>query len=323
MSNGRAAEGFGRLSRVTLIFALLWSVPLASSGSELTSSPIEPALPADESAGSKAASVESLVAEASEAHAEALAGTSQRGDDRWAMIQAQLIPARQVDSDERVVRLDVPGRAFDGARVPITIRAARDADVAVERLHIVVDNNPVPVAASFSFEPGVAWNSIDTELRINEYSSVRVIAELADGSIDMSTRFVKAVGGCSAPPSSYEQSDTTQLGNFRGGLDEILNPKLPVTARIRLVHPNASGMQFDQFTRTYIPPHFVHTMGAAFDGKPLFTLATNFSLSQDPVLGFDFRAPVDGVLSLYAVDSENKRFEQSWPVSVASIDQSQ
>jgi len=108
--------------------------------------------------------------------------------------------------------------------------------------------------------------------------------------------------------------------NFRGGVDQFLDPKVPAIARIRLVHPNASGMQFDQFTRTYIPAHFIHTMGAELNGQPLFTLATNFSLSQDPVLGFNFVPEDDGELTIYAIDSEKRRFEKSWPVRSASAE---
>jgi len=211
--------------------------------------------------------------------------------------------------------VDVPGRAFDGARVPITITAAESlpADRYIQKLFIIVDNNPLPLAGTFTFfEPNDGWDTVDTELRINEYSFVRAIAELDDGTLHMSSRFVKAVGGCSAPPSSYDRSDATLLGTIDGGIDAILNPKVPAVARIRLVHPNASGMQFDQMTRTYIPPHYIHTMGAEFNGRKLFQLDTNFSLSQDPVLGFNFQPEEDGELTIYAVDSKDSKFQKSW-----------
>jgi len=62
-------------------------------------------------------------------------------------------------------------------------------------------------------EPNEGWDTIDTELRVNEYSNIRVVAERTDGSLHMDHSFIKAVGGCSAPPSSYERSDATLLGN--------------------------------------------------------------------------------------------------------------
>lgn len=235
--------------------------------------------------------------------------------DRWQLLRSQLFGEREIMEDS-VVELEAPGRAFEAARVPVTIRAS--AGLAKERfirkLYLIVDNNPLPVAGTFTFEPNNGWDTIDTELRVNEYSYARAVAELNDGSLHMSSSFVKAVGGCSAPPSSFERSEASLLGNFKGGIDQILNPDIPAMARVRLVHPNASGMQFDQYTRTYIQPHYVHTIGADFNDKKLFTLETNFSLSQDPVLGFNFKPGEDGELKIYAIDSKDQRFEQSWKV---------
>lgn len=241
--------------------------------------------------------------------------------ERWRNLKNQLFSDRPVSTAGGIVQLEAPGRAFDGARVPITARALLDQtnERYIRKLYLIVDNNPLPVAGTFTFEPNRGWDTIDTELRINEYSFVRVVAELSDSSLHMDESFVKAVGGCSAPPSSYDRSDASLLGKFTGSVDQVLNPEVPALARIRLVHPNASGMQFDQFTRTYIQPHYIHTMGAELDGKPLFTLATNFSLSQDPVLGFNFKPREKGSLLIYALDSKNQRFEQTWPVQPADL----
>lgn len=81
------------------------------------------------------------------------------------------------------------------------------------------------------------------------------------------------------------------------------------------IHPNASGMQFDQMSRTYIPAHYIHTMVAEFNDEPIFTLETNFSLSQDPVLGFNFEPSEKGTLKIYAIDSEKERFQKTRDVT--------
>lgn len=238
------------------------------------------------------------------------------GEERWLSLKDHLFGDTPIDDTGGVVLLQIAGRAFDGARVPLTVRALtpQSGDNYIEKLYLIVDNNPLPVAGTFTFEPNQGWDTIDTEIRLNEYSSTRVVAQLSDGSLHMDSSFVKASGGCSAPPSSYERSDASLLGKFTGGVSPLLNPEVPTAARIRIVHPNASGMQFDQFTRTYIQPHYVHTMVAQFNGERLFKLDTNFSLSQDPVLGFNFSPKEDGELLIYALDSEDQRFEQSWPI---------
>ncbi|OED38199.1 quinoprotein dehydrogenase-associated SoxYZ-like carrier [Chromatiales bacterium (ex Bugula neritina AB1)] len=241
--------------------------------------------------------------------------------DRWEILRAQLFEDRVVNEGEAIIRVTAPGRAFDAARVPVTVHATRSLpeDRYIHKLYIVVDNNPLPVAGTFTFEPNNGWDTVNTELRINEYSHLRVIAELDDGTLHMTKSFVKAVGGCSAPPSSYDRSDATLLGSFKGGINEFLNPAAPAVATVRVVHPNASGMQFDQYTRTYIQPHYIHTMGAEFNGRTLFTLETNFSLSQDPVLGFNFSPEEDGQLTIYALDSKDSRFEQSWDLKSSNL----
>jgi len=238
-------------------------------------------------------------------------------EERWESLRLQLFGEQIINELNPVVLLDAPGRAHDGARVPVTLHASAKpaSDIFIQKLYLIVDNNPVPVAGTFEFDSEQQWDTIDTELRVNEYSYMRAVAQMSDGSLHMDARFIKAVGGCSAPPSSYERSDATLLGNFTGGVEELLNPKVPAVARIRLTHPNASGMQFDQFTRTYIPAHYVHTMRAEFNDKLLFTLSTNFSLSQDPVLGFNFRPREPGTLKMTALDSKNQEFVQSWQIN--------
>jgi len=235
-------------------------------------------------------------------------------DSRWVALKSQLFEERDIIVNAGIIQLDAPARAFDAARVPVTLRTLKPQTEPsyISKLHLIVDQNPVPVAATFNFEPNKGWNTINTELRVNEYSEIRVLAELNTGEVHMAHSFIKAVGGCSAPPSSYERSDKTKLGRFDGGIDRFVNPKQPAVARFRLSHPNASGMQFDQFTRTYIPPHYIHTIKAEFNGEALFTVDTNFSLSQDPVLGFNFKPDSDGELSIEAIDSENQTYKESW-----------
>ena len=247
------------------------------------------------------------------------ASSDSESESRWDSLKSQLFDERNIIVDAGIIQIDAPARAFDAARVPITLRTLKPQTESsyIAKLYLVVDQNPVPVAATFNFEPNKGWDTINTELRVNEYSEIRVLAELNTGEVHMAHSFIKAVGGCSAPPSSYERSDKNNLGRFNGGVDRFLNPSQPAAARFRLSHPNASGMQFDQFTRTYIPPHYIHTIKATFNGKALFTVDTNFSLSQDPVLGFNFIPESDGELSIEAIDSKSQTYEESWVLAGA------
>lgn len=242
-------------------------------------------------------------------------------DERWLVIKEQMFADKTILESDDVISLTAPGRAFDAARVPVTLRSLIDQtpDNYIRKLHLIVDKNPVPVAGTFTFEPNNGWQTIDTELRVNEYSYMRVVAEMNNGELHMNSSFIKAIGGCSAPPSSYDRSDQSRFGVFEASITNLLDPKVPALARIRIIHPNASGMQFDQMSRTYIPAHYIHTMAAEFNDKPIFTLETNFSLSQDPVLGFNFEPLENGTLKLSAIDSKKKRFQRSWEIENAVV----
>ena len=62
----------------------------------------------------------------------------------------------------------------------------------------MIDQNPTPVVGIFEFFPESGRAEVETRVRVNDYSFVRAIAEMNDGQLYMTARFVKASGGCSA-----------------------------------------------------------------------------------------------------------------------------
>lgn len=262
-------------------------------------------------------------------------------DQRWNAIKPSIFGERTIRTDLEIIDLEAPHRAFNGSRVPLKLRALipQNTEYFIKKIYLVIDKNPLPLAGTFQFEANNGWATIETEVRINEYTTVRAIAETSDNNLYMSQRFVKAVGGCSALPDSYDRSDANAFGNMDlviGPTDVISNDPLSklqgdlkselpggddtTKAKFKLIHPNASGMQYDQFSRTYIPAHYIHTIVARFNDRDIFTLDTNFSLSQDPTVSFNFVPLEDGEVTIYAIDSKNQRFEQSWPIKAISGD---
>src|SRR3954470_17813405 len=66
-------------------------------------------------------------------------------------------------------------------------------------LTLVIDENPAPLAATFTFGEDRRSFDLSTRMRVNSYSFVRAIAETSDGKLHMVKAYVKAAGGCSAP----------------------------------------------------------------------------------------------------------------------------
>jgi len=100
-------------------------------------------------------------------------------------------------------------------RVYLNMRADRCLDRAVavkspdrsdrKGLHssrsILIRRTQTPLRrqAMFHFTPSSGRAQVETRLRFEDFSFVRAIAEMNDGKLYMSQRWVKAAGGCSAP----------------------------------------------------------------------------------------------------------------------------
>jgi len=248
-------------------------------------------------------------------------------DARWGELKPSFFADRPISTEQNVLSMEAPKRAHDAAVVPIIIKALNDAR-EIKQIHLIVDKNPLPLAGIFKFSDTRSnWESFETRIRINEYTHVRAIAELDDGSLHMTSRFVKAAGGCSAPAMGDLQAAIAGAGRMKVLLDDITGakeslPNSPIVnaqATIKISHPNNSGMQFDQISRNYIPAFYVHAIVAELNGKELVNITTNFSMSENPVVRFQFaKSDQADTFSVYALDSKNNRYEQSIDASTVN-----
>lgn len=255
-------------------------------------------------------------------------------DERWETLRAHYFGDAEILPGETLLALDAPKRAHDAAVVPVAVHALEPA-TEIRRVHLIVDKNPLPLAGIFTFEEGArGWQTLETRIRINEYTNVRAVAELGDGSLRMVSRFVKAAGGCSAPAMGDLDAALARAGKMQLLIDEataasvhgadgaspVLAPDATLaSATIKISHPNNSGMQFDQVSRNYIPAFFVQRIGAELDGRALIDVETNFSLSENPVVALTFPEPAtSGTLDVHALDSKGNRYESSTPFANGS-----
>jgi len=196
--------------------------------------------------------------------------------------------------DERYLSIDAPANTPDPAATPITIRLADDAQSRIKRLRVFIDNNPSPLVATIELgaQPVTA---IDMRVRIDRFTSVRVVAEKADGGLEMRSGWVKASGGCSAPPSAAAGG---VLGEIRV---RSASDSRSVTVSIR--HPNSSGFQIDPRTGDNIPPHFISHLKIDSAAGPLIDAELGISVSENPTLRIASAEPLPAVLRVDAVDS--------------------
>src|ERR1700692_2458025 len=168
----------------------------------------------------------------------AAAASDQPSEETWNSIKGDIFKDRPILDGSGLVVLDAPRRAEDAAVVPIGMRVnfAPDDKRTLQSLTLVIDENPAPVAGTFTIGPRSGVTSISTRVRVNSYSYVRLVAELSDGNLYGVKAFVKASVGCSAPASSNSDATKTLLGQMKFRTFRPESDALP-EAQIMLRHP--------------------------------------------------------------------------------------
>ena len=206
--------------------------------------------------------------------------------------------------DEKFMSVEAPANTPDPSATPLTLRFADDAQRRIKRVRVFIDNNPSPLVATIEFG-AIALTEIDMRVRIDRFTSVRAIAELSDGAMEMRSSWVKASGGCSAPPSGAAGGT---LGEVR--LRSTADTK-SIQASIR--HPNNSGFQIDPKSGDPIPAHYISHIRISAAGGVLLDADTGISLSENPSLRITAAQPLPVPVSVDAQDSETKaHFTASW-----------
>ena len=250
------------------------------------------------------------------ARAEIKTGDNPDASPIWQKVRASLFQSRPIaTASGDMISLDAPVRAEDAAIVPIAIKTRLPQTAAryIDKVYLIIDNNPTPISAIFRFTPQSGRADIETRVRIDEYTHVRAIAETNDGQLHMATRFVKASGGCSAPPGKDAQAALATLGRMKFRVEGDATGKQagnqPVLAQLMISHPNNSGLAMDQVSRLYTPPHFVRQVNISYAGQPVMSADVDFSISENPNFRFYFLPRGDGELKAEVVDSNDLRFE--------------
>ena len=225
----------------------------------------------------------------------ALGEEPQPSSSAWELLRAKYYGDRPMgEVDETFMSLEAPATTPDPAATPLTLRFAQDHR-RIEHVRVFIDNNPSPLVAAFDFA-GTPLTEINMRVRIDRFTSVRAIAEMADGGLEMRSTWVKASGGCSAPPGA---AGAGALGEIR--LRTSADAK---SLQVGIRHPNASGFQIDPRTGDAIAARYISMIRITAGGKPVLDAQTGISLSENPTLRIVSGAPLPPPIAVDAVDSE-------------------
>ena len=250
----------------------------------------------------------------------AAAGSEQPSEEVWNSIKGDIFKDRPVLDGAGLVILDAPRRAEDSAVVPIGMRVNFTAGDkrTLQSLTLVIDENPAPVAGTFTIGPHSGVTSISTRVRVNTYSYVRVVAELSDGQLYGVKAYVKASGGCSAPAAANADATKSMLGQMKFRTFHPEAEALP-EAQIMLRHPQNSGLQMDQLTRLYVPPFFIENLKIWQGDDLVVAMEGGIAISEDPNIRFNYRPNGAANFRAEAIDTGKDRFKDEWLVEKSML----
>lgn len=266
-----------------------------------------------------ASSVSAAYAIESKAPSYAEEDTSLVEGNSWKLIRKKMLGDTKLHNGDKIISIEAPKQAFDAAAVPIVIRQSSGSDKRIEEITIVVDENPMPEVAKFKFGSLISNINLETRVRYDVFSNIRVIAKSTEGKNYMVGRFVKAAGGCSAPVSRDVNTTLKTIGQMK--LKEFRDPNTKITKqsgnRIREVqlmirHPNFTGMQLKAGTLDYIEPRFLDKVEVKLGDDLLFKMTGGFSLSENPSFRFKFRDNGVGAITVNVSDTSNATYSETF-----------
>ncbi len=226
----------------------------------------------------------------------------------WPPIRQIMFGDREILDGKDVMRVYLSTRADDAATVPVAVKAQFDQTPSqyIKQVYLIVERNPSPAAGVFQFTPDSGRAQVETRLRFEDFSFVRAIAETNDGKLYMSSRWVKAAGGCSAPGDKNRiPENLVGTMKFRFA-DETVEANKPALVQLMIRHPNESALASDfDGSKT---PQFVRHVAVTYAGKNVMSADVDFSISDNPSFRFYFVPEKEGELEAVVEDTHDKHY---------------
>lgn len=237
----------------------------------------------------------------------------------WDGIKGEVYAGRTILDGTGIIAMKAPYRPEDVRSVPIVADVHVKDGRHIKSVTFVVDENPSPIAAKFNLGQVRDRVAITTQIRLNQQSDVRILAETDDGKLYMVEQLVKFAGGqasCSAPPMGDPAEIAANMGkmNFAPVGEIATQSKSLQKAKFELNHPNHTGMVLDQITLLYVPLLMVDKIEARQGDEVVFDMEGSITLGQNPKVEFDYVTNGSEEMTMIARDSSGKVWEKKFPI---------
>ncbi len=236
---------------------------------------------------------------------------AEASDKLWSVVKEAFFANRTIE-EASFIKLTAPRRAESGAQVPVTLtidRAQNDAD-AIKNVYIIIDANPIQLAATYHLTELLGKLQLSTRVRMETDSFVRAIGETSDGKLYMTAIEVRAAGGCGGTVDGDDAAIRAASGKIKLNVESPVKfgEATPITFIIK--HPMFTGLQRDLVSGGYKPAFYIQKATFTYNHKPLMNVDFGVGTSEDPYLRFNFVPDTPGILEVKASDSEGTSFSR-------------
>lgn len=108
----------------------------------------------------------------------------------WDVLRQDVTDTTEFLDGARLIFFQAPEAAFDAAFVPFSICQRRNTGERLTKITVVVDDNPAPLLATFELSPLMGELYLESRVRYDQPSNIRVIAKTDKNNTYMTGRFV-------------------------------------------------------------------------------------------------------------------------------------
>jgi len=234
-------------------------------------------------------------------------------EQNWPLIKEAFFQQRPILVSD-LMQVSAPLGAENAAQVPMTLKVKNQPQDAIKKLYILIDANPIPLAAIYHFPEYFKQLELSTRVRLESDSMIRVIAETVKGQLLMAYTPVNAGGGCAGLVAEDDAMVRKNAGIIKFQINSPYKLHVAASATLQVKHPMYTGLQTDAVTKQIKPAFYAKEVDVEFDQTKVMHIEFGVGTAENPHVNFNFDLP-DNLLikvvekvDVYLQDNEGKVF---------------
>lgn len=240
--------------------------------------------------------------------------------EHWQAIHEAFFNHKTVSKADNQIQIEAPTQAEDAALVPFSFKVKLNQST-LSKVLMFVDANPIMLTATFNLLTSTDNFQVETRIRLEKNSTVRVIAETQTGELFMQTVDIKTPGGgCGGGGNSDEAALRASAGKMKVRYLPIISNENSSNKEF-LKHTEANENVFSfhikhpmrtGFERTlqgyYAKAWYINRLDFIANTTPFLYIDVGPGISADPM--FKLTLPANAhTLHVNATDNEGKPFQ--------------